>query len=80
MFLPLHTSNNSAHKIIDTYWKPKLYQILETIQKEYPFKILDFNNYVGISDHDEYYADSCHLNTKGAEYFTKLLNDYIHTL
>lgn len=56
--------------------KEEFYNIIEEIRKEYKFQLLDYFDCSLFKDEDFY--DVSHLNDKGAEKFTHILNDKVN--
>ncbi len=57
------------------YQKNKFYKIIEKFEKSYDFQVIDYFNSDLFEDND--FWDYGHLNGKGAEKFTGILNNEI---
>lgn len=77
VLIPQHKVVEDIEKESEHNMKQEFYKIIDHFKKIYNFKLLDFKDYEEISSRNDYYFDIYHLNYKGAEVFTKLLNSYI---
>ena len=77
LLIPRYARVREKHTLEMKPWKKRFYNILDEVQTQYPFKILDLTEHA-ISKEKVYYQDAAHFNYYGAVEFTKMLNDYLH--
>ena len=59
------------------HWKKFFENVLDRVQKKYPFVYLNYKEDYELSGNADYYWDLTHLNYDGSVYFTKQLAEDI---
>ncbi|ADL50498.1 SGNH/GDSL hydrolase family protein [Clostridium cellulovorans] len=77
VLIPRYDAVEEIHRIEYVNWKREFEEIIYKFQQKYQFKYLDFKDYKQISNNNNFYYDTAHLNYDGATAFTNLLNSHI---